>query len=242
MSKVSAIRREVAVKIHQLGVAGTLKLAAAKLVRKLRNLGSSNKRQIHPFDLKYGTDTSGIVEVGALDMPDQRMEHAVRYQTALVDVFETLLNELAIPFEEFMFIDLGSGKGRAMLLASKYPFKAILGVELSNKLHQIACRNIEIYSDANQRCYNIKSLCEDAANYRIPDEKEVFYLFNPFDEAVMRPVVAHIEESLKRFPRQIYVLYLKALCREIFNQSRSFRLVKETERYVVYEGGNSVCS
>jgi hypothetical protein len=235
MNKVFALKREMAVKVHQLGFAGAMKLAAAKAGRSLRKMVSPQKEQLHPFDIKYGTDTSGIVEVGALDMPDERVQHAVRYQTALVDVFESLLNELSIPFEQYVFIDLGSGKGRAMLLASRFPFKAIFGVELSSSLHQIACQNIEIYHADLQRCRNITSLCQDAARFSIPNENLVFYLFNPFDAEVMRSVVANIEESIRKFPRQIYILYLKALCRDIFDKSLLFRLLKETERYVIYE-------
>jgi hypothetical protein len=234
MNKVSALKREMVVKVHQFGVGGAMKLAAAKIGRSLRNIGSQRKDQIHPFDMKYGTETSGIVEVGSLDMPDERVEHAVRYQTALVDVFEALLGELSIPFEEFVFIDLGSGKGRAMLLASRYAFKTILGVELSKTLHQIACRNIEIYKEESQRCHDIKSICEDASKFVIPNENIVFYMFNPFDHEVMRPVVAQIEESLKKSPRQIYVLYLKARCRDLFETSPFFRVWKETERYVIF--------
>jgi len=235
MSKVSALRREMAVKVHQLGFAAAMKLAAAKIRRGLRNIGSAQKQQVHPFDIKYGTDTSGIVEVGALDMPDERVEHAVRYQTALVDVFEALLNELSIPFEEFVFVDLGSGKGRAMLLASRFPFKAILGVELSAQLHRIACENIRVYKDDSQRCREIRSLCEDAARFDLPKENLVFYMFNPFDEQVLNPVVANIETSLKGAPRKVYVLYLKALHRSVFDKSQYFKVFKQTERYVIFE-------
>src|SRR5947208_15284999 len=39
---------------------------------------------------------------------------------------------------DFTFIDLGSGKGRTLLMASDYPFRRILGVELLAGLDQLA--------------------------------------------------------------------------------------------------------
>jgi hypothetical protein len=235
MSRVSSIRREVIAKIHRLGVAQTLRLGTAKVFREIFKKNGARSNEVHPFDLKYGTDTSKVVEVGGLDMADERMEHAVRYQTARVDVFEALLNELNIPFEEYVFIDLGSGKGRAMLLASRLPFKAIRGVELSTQLHRIACQNISIYREPAQSCNDIKSLCEDATSFEFPPEKMVLYMFNPFDEDMMRLVVRNLEKTLRNHQKKIYVLYLKALHRRLFDESEMFREFKVTDRYVIFQ-------
>jgi hypothetical protein len=87
---------------------------------------------------------------------------------------------------------VGSGKRRALLLASQFSFKEIIGVELSPSLHRIAYSNIQIYRDDFQRCRKIRSICGDAAKYQIPPEKAVFYLFNPFDEEVMHMVLSNI--------------------------------------------------
>jgi hypothetical protein len=235
MSRVSSVRREVIAKIHRLGIAETLRLGTAKIFREIFKRDGGQSNEVHPFDLKYGTDTSKVVEVGALDMADERMEHAVRYQTARVDVYEALLNELNIPFEEYVFIDLGSGKGRAMLLASRLPFKAIRGVELSQQLHRIACQNISIYRESAQRCHDIQSLCEDATCFEFPPEKIVLYMFNPFDEEMMRLVVRNLEKSLRKHQKPIYVLYLKALHRRLFDESELFCEFKVTDKYVIFQ-------
>lgn len=174
VGKVSALRREIQRKIREVGIWSTLKLGVRKLIRDMRESASFKKKELHPFDLKYGTDTSGIIGPGALDIPDDQVAHALRYQTAIVDVFLDILNSLSISYEEFLFVDMGSGKGRALLLASQFPFKGIIGVELSANLHRIACRNIQIYRDEMQQCHKISSVWEDVANYKIPDENIVF--------------------------------------------------------------------
>jgi hypothetical protein len=232
---VSALYLKIKRKVSEIGVVGTVQLGVSKLISEISALGSSKKQDLHPFDLKYGTDTSGIIKPEALDIPDGRKKHAVRYQTAIVDVFIEILDSLPIVFEEYFFLDLGSGKGRALLLASQYPFKGIIGVELSEALNTIACRNIHIYRDELQRCHGIQSVCDDVANCEIPKEKTVFYLYNPFDDHVMRAVLSNIEDSLSKHPRDIYIAYLKPVHRDLFDRAQFLKINKETERYVIYQ-------
>jgi len=235
VSMASALHREIKRKINEVGIAGTLKLGVCKLICDISKLTSFKKQDLHPFDLRYGTDTSGIIEPGALDIPDDQVKHAVRYQTAIVDVFLDILNSLSISYEEYLFVDLGSGKGRALLLASQFPFKGIIGVELSENLHRIACRNINIYRDELQQCHKIKSVCEDAAKFKIPNDQIAFYLFNPFDEHVMSSLLLNIEDSIHRHSRDIYIAYLKPVHRVVFDRAPFLQVAKETERYVIYK-------
>ena len=241
ISKASAIRREIRRKIGEVGLGGTIKLGVRKLISEVREIASLKKQDVHPFDLKYGTDTSGIINPEALDIPNDKVAHAIRYQTAIVEVFLDILSSLPISYEEFIFIDLGSGKARALLLASQFPFKGIIGVELSAYLHGIACRNIEVYKDELQQCHSIQSVCEDVTNYKVPHEKIVFYLFNPFDQQVMSGVLSNIEDSFRRYPRDIYIAYLKPVHRDVFDRASFLEIVKETERYVIYKNKSAAC-
>jgi hypothetical protein len=234
ISKAGALRREIQRKVREVGIGETVKLGVRKIIADMRKLGAAERQDVHPFDLKYGTDTSGIIKPGALDIPGNRVANAVQYQSAIVEVFFEILNSLPIPFEKFLFIDLGSGKGRALLLASRYSFKGIIGVELSENLHRIACQNINIVRDELQKCHKIQSIKQDAASYQIPDENIVFYLFNPFDALVITEVLANIEGSFRRCPRDIYITYLKPLHREVFDRASFLEIFKETERFLIY--------
>jgi SAM-dependent methyltransferase len=226
--RVVALYREFSRKLRQVGFWETARSGARKLIR-------SKKQNSHEFDLKHGTDTSGIIEPGALDISAEMAVHAVRYQTAIVDVFLEILSSLAIPYNDFVFIDLGSGKGRALLLASQFPFKEIIGVELSPRLHHIASQNIQIYNDAARQSRRIRSVCGDAASFEIPTEPLYFYLFNPFDESVLRAVLMNIECSFQNDPRKIYISYLKPVHHHVLEQTAFLRTAKQTERYIIYE-------
>jgi hypothetical protein len=237
VSRIRGLRREIARKYAQDGLWETLRGGTLRLIHEVPKLVWSHQQNSHPFDKKYGTDTSGIISAGALDIADDKVAHAKRYQAAIVEVFINILNELPIRYEDFLFIDLGSGKGRALLLASQFPFKEIVGVELSTTLHTIACRNIQIYRDELQRCHRIRSVCEDVARYQIPPVKQVFYLFNPFDDQVMRTVLRNIEESLRQVPRETYIIYLKPSHRDVLDQATFLRVANDAGRYVIYNAG-----
>jgi Histone methylation protein DOT1 len=95
------------------------------------------------FDKIHGTETSGIREIGTLDCADlQIARFAVRYHPSSSEWIRTQLEQLALQHEKFTFVDFGSGKGRVILIAAAFPFKEVVGVELSHELHQIALRNI----------------------------------------------------------------------------------------------------
>ena len=139
-------------------------------------------------------------------------------------------------FRDFTFVDLGSGKGRTLLMASDYPFHRIFGVELLPSLHRIAQENVGLYKNAAQRCFAIESVCGDATMWPIPDEPLVIYLFNPFPETPLRQVIARLEESRRAHPRPIYVLYHNPLLRHVLEESGAWRKVAAGEQFAAYAG------
>src|ERR1700733_11175689 len=120
---------------------------------------------------------------------------------------------LAIDFEKFLFIDLGSGKGRALLLASNFPFKQIIGIEFSRELHVSAEQNIRKYSSPEQRCKSIKSICTDLTEFSLPPEPLVLYLNVPCDGLPLVKAVDNIRRSLREKPRPIYVVFMSPVAK-----------------------------
>jgi hypothetical protein len=83
--------------------------------------------------------------------------------------------------ERFVFVDFGSGLGKVLLLASVYPFRSVIGVEFSPELHRLACENIRRYASGTQQCNKLFSVCQDAAEFRLPPEpfRAVTYCLDP---------------------------------------------------------------
>src|SRR5271166_1783309 len=105
------------------------------------------------------------------------------YQPTDPALFHEMLDALkaaaALDFREFTFLDLGSGKGRTLLMAADYPFRRIVGVELLPTLHQIAQENLHRYHNQSQRCFTVETICGDATEFAFPAEAIVLFLFNP---------------------------------------------------------------
>jgi SAM-dependent methyltransferase len=173
--------------------------------------------------------------VGALDIPDEKLEHTNRYEAVMPAAFEEIMRDVPVNHEDYLFIDVGSGKGRALLLASRFPFRQIIGVEISAALTEVALKNIRIFQDGLQKCRDIRAVCRDAISYEMPAVKTVLYLNNPFDDQVMGPFVSNLEKSIQNCSRKVFVVYQRPLHRFLWDQSKAFRLIRTAERHVIYE-------
>jgi hypothetical protein len=161
------------------------------------------------FDKRYGTDTAGKIPVSALliDNRDSNPNDSNWYEGVSVKIFNQIVNNLNIRFEDFTLVDFGSGKGRALILGSECGFGKIIGVEFAKDLHEIARKNVSIYERATGKASNIELICEDATAFPIPPEPLVIFFFSPFKGRVMELVVQHIAESLEKNPRPMIVLF-----------------------------------
>lgn len=191
------------------------------------------RRLDHEFDSKFGVNTKANLSLDDLDIDSDNARFGNRYQAIRPAEFDDVINCIRIRHEEFSFIDFGSGMGRALLLASELPFRRIIGIEFSQRLHQTALENICKYRSESQNCRDIESICVDATQYPIPKEKAVFFLYNPFKGEVMAKVLDNIQKSLKENPREAFILYYNPVCVEVFNGS-TFEELKVTKRYAVF--------
>lgn len=176
------------------------------------------RRLDREFDFRFGVDTSGILDFEQLGVQSQNVVHATWYEQTKPAAFDELMKHLRIRYEDFIFVDFGSGKGRAVFLASEYPFRKIIGVEFARPLHEIAEQNLEYYYSPTQRCDAIELYCQDATEYVIPPEPAVYYFYNPFDAEVMATVLDNITQSLRIAPRPVFILYCNSRLRELVQQ------------------------
>ena len=160
----------------------------------------------YDWDYRVNT-TSGAVEwrdrlLGVFHSPYQPTERELFHE-----IIHALEQQENFNFPDFTFVDLGSGKGRTLLMASDYPFRRIVGVELLPALHAIAIENLAQYRNESQKCFACESICADATRFPLPEGPLVIYLFNPFPEAGLLRAMANLEKSIQMNPRPAYVLY-----------------------------------
>ena len=163
------------------------------------------RRQNVRFDRRYGVDTGGRIEARELRVDSENRTFGARYEPTPPRTFASLMRHLPADLSAYTFVDFGSGKGRVLLLASRYHFSCIIGVEYAKDLHAIASRNVHTYRDPEQVCRNIIPLNIDATEFAIPHTPCVFYFFQPFGREVMTRVLDNIKRSLLA-PRPIYLI------------------------------------
>jgi hypothetical protein len=192
----------------------------------------------HQFDRRHRVDTSGLIPIESLDVRAEDRDRGWGYMATQPEWFHIVLSQLAIDYERYVFVDFGSGKGRALLLASTLPFKEVIGVEFCDALHRIAQTNIDAWQQsAPPRC-KLRSISADATTFAIPPEPAVLYFYNPFKESVMREVVANIESSHRHNPRHLILVYANPTCETVLEEAAWLNKLAEIEgepQVVVYE-------
>jgi hypothetical protein len=196
-----------------------------------------HRRAGEDFDEKYGVDTNPIIRRASLDITDAMSSLYKGYMPSRLDVFDEAIERLGceVDLGNFDFLDIGAGKGRCLLLASSWPFRAIIGVEISPQLISIAQTNINTYVDASQRCTSFELVCTDVLDYRFAPRPSVLYMFNPFERAVVATLLGNIERSLVESPRKLFLVYQNPLHGNVFDESMTFARRFAGTGYVVYE-------
>lgn len=174
---------------------------------------------IHPFDLRHGVDTSGLIPGRKLRSghPHDRANTAY-WGTApslfrgLIAQWQQTLQETPHSLSEYTLIDIGCGKGRVLMLASEFPFRRIVGLELNPDLARIAQANLALWTTAPHACNDIEALQLDALDFTLPDRPVLLYLFHPFEVRVLRPFLERLQTSAagRAYPIDIAYAHLRA--------------------------------
>ncbi len=152
------------------------------------------------FERRYRVRTSGRL---ILDMHD---EESICYVAMKWRQLRRTLPVGSVTDRD-VFIDIGSGMGRAVLeAAARYPFARVIGVELCEELHEVAKRNMAT-TTRRLRCPNVELICGDIRDYRIPDDVTVVFINNSVRGSIFAGVVEQISESMRRYPRPMRLIY-----------------------------------
>jgi SAM-dependent methyltransferase len=174
------------------------------------------------FDWRHGTSTMRWVAAEDLGAVGENLAHSGRYSATKARPLWTLLRSLELP-RSSGFVDFGAGKGRVLLIAAEYGFRKIVGVEFSPKLCEYARQNIEIFKKRNPVPIEIDIVQSDVTTYPIQPDQEVFFMFNPFGEAVMAQVLANLRRSVEVAPRRIWLIYNTPTQHQLITKTGMFR-------------------
>lgn len=167
----------------------------------------------HPFDLENGVHTSGLIPGRFLKTGHAHDRHMTAYFAVAPSVFHALLKRWLrtkpiAPLEQFTFLDLGAGMGRAVLLAAEFRFRKVIGVELNPVLAGIARRNLVKWRAQGRLHAPATVRSGDAVATTLPSGPCLVFLFNPFGESVMRRLIKRLAARFLKRPGQLDLLYV----------------------------------
>ena len=182
------------------------------------------------YDWNHGVDTTSAT-VGWRD----RLFGAFHspYQPTDESLFHEMLAQLQIDFSKFTFVDLGSGKGRTLLMASNYPFRRIIGVEILPELHRVAVENVKAYESSQQQCFALECIRGDMLDFVFPLEPTLLYLFNPLPESGLESLASNLGASMQQRPRPFFVLYHNPLLEDLLVRNDSLKKIGGTHQYSI---------
>lgn len=210
------------------GAAAAFCVAKARAITTERRLGNHlpGARVSAGFDSAFGVDTGGAIGLSDLQIDSPNYLYGTLYKASDPERFREIVRAADVQYEDYTFVDLGSGKGLALLLASEFPFQAVRGVEFARELHEVAEKNMRRFRNANQKCWDILSIHGDAAKYEFPNEPLLIYLYHPFEAEVLDVVVSRLEESHRRSPRPIVLAYAQPAAAGVLQRWPFLELVK----------------
>ncbi len=176
---------------------------APRMVRRAPTIARNAVR-----DLRYGAFLGGTVKT--------RFEHLGAHDAGNVEYED--LPPLFAPAEVGpgdVIVDVGAGKGRSInWLLERFPDNRIVGIELDPQIAEKTASRL-------RRFENVTIVCGDATEL-LPRDGTVFYLFNPFDESVMRRFIdAFLSQDMRPNRRIVY------------HNSKDIQLFRDNPRFVV---------
>lgn len=198
-----------------------------------RDLLKATAIPIHPFDQIYGVETSGLVPAANLVTGHPNDEHVTAYYGVAPSILRRLI-ELwretppPCPIHEYTFVDIGAGKGRAMLVASQLPFREVIGIELNPAMAAVARQNLDHWSASHatdstaSRLAPARLIEEDALTFDFPRTPTLAFLFHPFEAPVLKRLLRRIETQFAKQPGMLDLLYVNAECRTVLDEHPAF--------------------
>jgi hypothetical protein len=191
----------------------------------------------HPFDQIHGVETSGLIAAGNLITGHPNDAHVTAYYGVAPSILRSLIDlwratTPAHPIHHYTFVDIGAGKGRAMLVASELPFHQVIGIELNPTLADIAQLNLEHWQEAHATDTTaspiapIRLLEQDALTFDFSRTPTLVFLFHPFEAPVLKLLLRRIESQFATRPGgptpALDILYVNSECRAVLDRHPAF--------------------
>ena len=148
--------------------------------------------QEHRFDRRFGSDTTSLRSLPVVDAPVATVADGQTYEATTGGAFKLIVRQAVRDAARWTFMDIGSGKGKVLLLAAESGFRHMIGVEHSESLAATAQENIDRYGERRPHAPTIEGRHGDATTTPLPDGPLFVFLYNPFGAETMGAFGRHL--------------------------------------------------
>lgn len=216
MLRVASILLRVATRVRREGLRRSARYYVSALKYCLHYLAYD--RRSDRYEAKR---TSGAADVSESDViGSMQTQEFWRYHAFPRLPLIWSINILRIDPVDYTFIDYGSGRGRVLLAAARFPFARIIDIEFSCSLREEAQRNIAAYTLELLACRNLASSHMNAVDFRPPPGGFIAFFFNPFPLEIVERVASQLEVAARRSGGASFVIF-------IFANTKRFHLFKD---------------
>jgi 2-polyprenyl-3-methyl-5-hydroxy-6-metoxy-1,4-benzoquinol methylase len=191
-------------------------------------------RQEWNGEKKYGINSTSFHNLSRFKITGRQLAHATEYMPVNYFTIEHLFDHLPKQAMAGTFLDIGCGKGRAMCVAAAYGFQHVAGIDFAKEMIDAAEKNL-LLTKQRYSSLSYHLAWDDVSTLEIGKQVQTIFLFNPFDEVLIKTVLQKIDASLKAYPRELYVLYASPRHEEFFFAA-GYDVLFRVKKYRFLEG------
>jgi precorrin-6B methylase 2 len=158
------------------------------------------------FDRRHHIETNRQVPRDDLTgMPSRTRRHAGDYSPTNPALFARIVRASRLDPHNFSFVDLGSGKGRVVIMATGYGFRRVVGIEADKVLHEIAETNLT--RAGLKPNANVSAVHGDARTAPLPPGHLFVFMYSPFRGPTFEAVAKRLAELAREPGRAVFIAY-----------------------------------
>jgi SAM-dependent methyltransferase len=190
----------------------------------------------HPFDRAHRVDTGGLIYADGLSTGHEHDRHSAGYYATApslfrgsVELWRDTLGGTGCSLEDYTLVDIGCGKGRVLMLATEYPFREIVGVELNPQLASMARRNLNRWMRRRRACRSVRIACGDVLSFPLPKGRVVLFFFNSFEREMVQMWLDRLIAAASSRSEPIDLIYLHPEHHTVLAATQGIRKLADTE-------------
>lgn len=190
------------------------------------------------FDWRRGVRTRGTVRNEVALVPRSLGGDPEFYQPVYLRLWRRVQGSIPIDPGTATFLDLGAGRGRAVILAAETGYRRVIGVELDEQLAREAEENLRRW---RSRCVTpdrpdqvIDIVYSDAATYPVPEGPLVMSLYNSFGPTSLRYLLGSLCETSRSSADPVFLAYFNPVHESVVAEFPCLTLHDRAKRWSLY--------